>query len=1081
MAYLDTSGLSTRELVDGGTIPSVLSIGVSNGTFTAIDISLNGASEDDFYITVNGDVDFQNNVVLNETLNVKDITLFEGNFLSEGQVGIGFPASTGLMSDINLEVSGNSWIHGNFIKLSNSSDFFDTSPQLYITNNSNDYLGSYQLDIQTLVGSTNLSWANNFSDEAVVIQDSALYIDGSGYDYTNLYVQGKSFFNNDICLNQSLIMGRGLYVGGVASSLDDFCVNENMIGSVTLGHRDYQDNVKLDVCGNVAFGIDNRIDSDTIASGVVGYDNSLNSALYSFVSGRGNNIKEAPTGDTFQANYIFGINNTISGDFNFINGVSNEIAGDFNMTLGINNTVRGDAQGSLLLGTGLDTSVNNCVVVGHFNKDISNSSFVVGTGADDTSRVNSFTVMMNGRVGINTNEPLTNLDICGNGGVILPRGTSSQRIVLNNGDDEYLGLVRYNTETKSFEGFGAGNSWGSLGGVIDVSQCTYITAEDSAGAANKQIKFYVNRVDSTNEPIAPSTNSDGSGYVMIIDSSGWVGIGNHSDDGDYVPLTILDLSCGDSQGDMSGACGLILPRGGTGERPVSGAEAASVKIPYLGCIRYNDDTSSFEGFGAGNSWGTLGGVIDVDQSTYITAEDFADASNNSTDHTTKALKFYINNSDTPSDIASTLSTHDTSYNMILTGDGNTCQLGVCTGKLPSDISANLGGGSGIYTTGDIIADGDISCNGQLQIKDTLRVQSDDGTTELTIVVTGTTITTTARLNPTLAQIIPENDVIDVSTNNPIWSNEDNRVFLNHNTSNVGFGTTNPLEKIHIKENLLVEGNIKAGNSIYLGNLYNNYNTYGLIQFNTVYVNEKKHSSLNIYSTIDNTLNKLIYSDPVTDTIFFNSNVIDVNGALYSSDDRIKHHERTISGALEIINSLTPKKYLKSKKMYDTTFSLNQNYSNLQEGDVLRKETGLIAQDLLTTPGCGDYVYKNQNDPTIPMKVDYNSIFNLNVKATQELNKKMENKFVELEQKITKSNLEINTLKTELTDTKQELTDTKQELTDTKQELTDRYNGLYQTISGELIDISNSFYNTINQLQTTIVGISNETIPENSVL
>ncbi len=680
MAYLDTSGISTREK-DDGIIPTFLNIGISNNDLTAIEISGGDAVisgfEEDFYTTINGNLEITNNVVINQSLHVQNFTLFDQPFFSQDQVALGFPYTVGLITNINLEVSGNSWIHGNFIKLSNSSNFFEKSPQLYITNNSSDLLaGIYSLDIESLVGPNNLSWANSFNDEAVVIQDSALYIDGSGYDYTNLYVQGKSFFNNDICLNQSLIMGRGLYVGGVTSSLNDLCVHENLIGSVTLGHIDYQDNIKLDVCGNVAFGINNRIDLSSIASGVVGYDNSLNSALYSFVSGKGNNIKEPQAGDTFQSNYIFGINNTISGDFNFINGVSNEIAGDFNMTLGINNTVREDAQGSILLGTGLDTSSNNCVVVGHFNEDISNATFVVGTGANDTSRVNSFTVMMNGRVGLNTVEPLTNLDICGNGGVILPRGTSSQRLVLNNGGDEYLGLVRYNTETKSFEGFGAGNSWGSLGGVIDVSQCTYITAEDYAGAANKQIKFYVNRVDSTNEPIAPSSNTDGSGYVMIIDSSGWVGIGNHQDDKKYRPLTILDISCGDSQGDMSGACGLILPRGGTGERPISSDHSNydDMSGSYLGCIRYNDDTSSFEGFGAGNSWGTLGGVIDVDQTTYITAEDFADASNiSTTNHSTKSLKFYINNSNTPSDIASSkLDTHDTSYNMILTGGGDLC-------------------------------------------------------------------------------------------------------------------------------------------------------------------------------------------------------------------------------------------------------------------------------------------------------------------------------------------------------------------------------------------------------------------------
>ena len=39
MAYLDTSGLSTREKEEGGVIPNFLTIGVSNGELTAIDIS----------------------------------------------------------------------------------------------------------------------------------------------------------------------------------------------------------------------------------------------------------------------------------------------------------------------------------------------------------------------------------------------------------------------------------------------------------------------------------------------------------------------------------------------------------------------------------------------------------------------------------------------------------------------------------------------------------------------------------------------------------------------------------------------------------------------------------------------------------------------------------------------------------------------------------------------------------------------------------------------------------------------------------------------------------------------------------
>ena len=307
MAYLDTSGLSTRELDTNGEIPNYLTIGVSNGSLTAIDISYDD-NTDLFLTTITGELEVEDNVVFNSSLTVDQNVVINQSSVCVNSFGLGEGVlENGLYADFNLEVSGNSWIHGNFVYLSNSLNFFDITPKLFLTNNdSNNYFGDQGLNIESLVGTNNLSWAHDFSDQAVVIQDSALFIDGSGYDYTNLYVQGKSFFNNDICLNQSLIMGRGLYVGGVASSLNDFCVNADMIGSVTMGHRDLKSgNIKLDVCGNVAFGIGNRIDISSIASGVIGYDNSLNNALYSFVSGRGNNIKVAPTDETFQSNYNF--------------------------------------------------------------------------------------------------------------------------------------------------------------------------------------------------------------------------------------------------------------------------------------------------------------------------------------------------------------------------------------------------------------------------------------------------------------------------------------------------------------------------------------------------------------------------------------------------------------------------------------------------------------------------------------------------------------------------------------------------------------------------------------------------------
>ena len=67
----------------------------------------------------------------------------------------------------------------------------------------------------------------------------------------------------------------------------------------------------------------------------------------------------------------------------------------------------------------------------------------------------------------------------------LPSGTTNQRPT-----SIEKGVVRYNTTTDQFEGYGAGNAWGSLGGVIDVDQDTYIKAETAANDDNDQLQFF---------------------------------------------------------------------------------------------------------------------------------------------------------------------------------------------------------------------------------------------------------------------------------------------------------------------------------------------------------------------------------------------------------------------------------------------------------------------------------------------------------------------------------------------------------------------------------------------------------------
>ena len=82
-----------------------------------------------------------------------------------------------------------------------------------------------------------------------------------------------------------------------------------------------------------------------------------------------------------------------------------------------------------------------------------------------------------------TEETYTTLYADATDAIRIPAGTTSQRpastIFNSNASTAYplmQGLIRYNTTLSTFEGFGPGNQWGSLGGVIDTDRDTYWTA-----------------------------------------------------------------------------------------------------------------------------------------------------------------------------------------------------------------------------------------------------------------------------------------------------------------------------------------------------------------------------------------------------------------------------------------------------------------------------------------------------------------------------------------------------------------------------------------------------------------------------
>ena len=195
------------------------------------------------------------------------------------------------------------------------------------------------------------------------------------------------------------------------------------------------------------------------------------------------------------------------------------------------------------------------------------------------------------KVGINFDNPRVTLDLSGSTDAIqIPVGTESQR---PSDSIVTMGMIRYNTTTSQYEGYG-GTAWQGLGGVIDIDKDTYISAENNPTDDNDELKFY----------------TDGT-QRMVIDNTGNIGIIMDA------PRVILDLS---------GATDAIqIPVGTESQRP-------SDSIVTTGMIRYNTTTSQYEGYG-GAEWQGLGGVTDIDKDTYISAE------NNPNDDNDE-LKFY---------------------------------------------------------------------------------------------------------------------------------------------------------------------------------------------------------------------------------------------------------------------------------------------------------------------------------------------------------------------------------------------------------------------------------------------------------
>ena len=107
----------------------------------------------------------------------------------------------------------------------------------------------------------------------------------------------------------------------------------------------------------------------------------------------------------------------------------------------------------------------------------------------------------------------------------VPVGDNSQRP-----GSPATGMMRYNSDTVSFEGYSSG-AWSSLGGVSSVDKYTYIRAETSAGASNGELEFF-----------AKNTAGNGATKAMGITKDGVTIAGNLTIQGTTVTVNSSNVS-----------------------------------------------------------------------------------------------------------------------------------------------------------------------------------------------------------------------------------------------------------------------------------------------------------------------------------------------------------------------------------------------------------------------------------------------------------------------------------------------------------------------------------------------------------